>query len=204
MIRVVKELIGFTLVSMIVLLLAAGTKLWVNANTGSVYGNGMTAVVPSSATAPKTVSTAQGNLRVGAIPQTTLQGVYATNRVTAFSVSTSMDKLRTILLSPAEIVSGDKLSIYVCNSKNHQREDLIKTKAVYYPGESAAVSFQADLYKTNTYGNVTAIRESVNPITITIGIPAHLRKANREFRVLAYKQSTGEVVGFRDVDLSDT
>ncbi len=206
MIRVAKELIGFTLVAMIVLLLAAGTKLWVNADSSSVSGNSTTSSSSSSSSSSNTTTAKnnQGNLKITQLPQTTLDGVYSTTRVTGVSVSTPIDQLRQTLLTPQQIAAGDKLSIYVCNNKNRKLEDYIKGYASLYPGETAATCIQVDLYRNDQHGNVIAIRESTNPIVITIGIPAHLRKENRSFRVIAARQTGGSIAYFSDTDLSDT
>lgn len=134
----------------------------------------------------------------GTKQQSSIEGIYSRTFAAGTIFNDDQSKIKQAAgLSEEEIKDGARVKYYICTSLNKDMNQML-SDTVGGQGYQVLGVMNCDLYKLYR-GETTKIRTMKEALTVTIGVPDHLRSDKYEFVVFCYDES-GHFVIMPDLD----
>lgn len=131
--------------------------------------------------------------------QSTVGGVFIATAVNGAAVTTPVASLNAAIgLSQADVDAGTNARFYICNSTNKETKAALQSVAEA-TGKTVGAYINVDLYTITKQGKVTAVRNSVEPVTMTFGLPGRIVNAGSSASVICIG-TDGKSVVMEDTD----
>lgn len=132
----------------------------------------------------------------------TVSGVYTATSVNSVAITTPVASVATAAgLSEADIAAGTNVRTYVCDSRDREMKDALKTVAEA-SGRRVMAYISVDLYTITKAGVVTNVRNTAAPVAMTFGLPGSLANAGHAYSVMCMNPD-GTTAIFEDVDTNN-
>lgn len=132
----------------------------------------------------------------------TVGGVYTATSMNNVAVTSPAAAVAAAAgLSEADVAAGTNVRTYICDSRNREMKDALKTVAET-SGRSIVAYLDVDLYTITKAGVVTNIRNTAAPVTMTFGLPGSLANAGHSYSILCLNPD-GTPVLFEDIDTNN-
>ena len=129
----------------------------------------------------------------------TVGGVYTATAVNGVAISTPVASVSAAAgLSQADIDAGTNVKFYVCNSYNKETKKALSDVAAA-AGKNIAAYVNFDLYTISKAGVVTSVKNTSEPVTLTVGLPARIAKGENTVSLLCIDKD-GKTVILEDTD----